>query len=396
MKHFVTYIVKLVDNSKATKQFVKFLEKYSTLPYEVYFLVNNITNKHRKYIVELCNANHDIHFVEMHDNENYLSDIFSEMQGTLVFFTTNSNLITKKSTKSIAWYFKNIDDLGILAPKIYTNPLDDLDEKIKEAKQNRKLYKRISENIIVDGVDKECFILNEKILTDRKLLSLIDNKNISLDDIFKTIEKENYKIKLAKDVIMLSLSLSAKKMEDESSNDDKLDIQENTELVETAENKEIENKIDIKEKLNYYKNLVNSQQDVISNYEKAKNMLQNKNYEHALGYLIYATEKYLIDLSVKNIELKDLYSLAGQISLYLEEPKLSLYFFEEELKLEDNSSRACEGLADALILNNEVLKAKYMYQWAVKCDPQNINAKNKLARLNNLLGLPEEDITEEL
>jgi len=37
-----------------------------------------------------------------------------------------------------------------------------------------------------------------------------------------------------------------------------------------------------------------------------------------------------------------------------------------------------------------------MYQWAVKCDPQNINAKNKLARLNNLLGLPEEDITEEL
>lgn len=426
MKQFLTVIVNLVDNLKATKQFIKFLEKYSTIPFEVFFVANNISNKHEKFIREICSSNSDIYYVDANLDNNYLSEILSDMQGTIILFTDNNYLLTKKATKSLNWYFKHIDDVGILVPSIVNCDIENIDEKIAEAKQNRKFYKHISENIKASDINLNCFFMNEKILGEREVLGIIDDKKISISDIVNIVDKLDYQKILAKDVIFISICKDINNVKDDEERVTNLDknekitsfnskIQESDNELSKSKNfdKEDNNTDDIDEEIEQefqstiptqeeidrdlakYKKLVLAESDVHANYEKAKNMLQNKNYEQALGYLIYATEKYLIDFSVKNIELKDLYSLAGQISLYLEEPKLSLYFFEEELKLEDNSSRACEGLADALILNNEVLKAKYMYQWAVKCDEQNINARNKLARLNSLLGLPEDDITEE-
>jgi hypothetical protein len=393
MKQFITFIVNLVDNSKSTKQFLKYVQKYCSLPFEIFFIYNEINTKHLKLLYEITNANNDIHALDTKEYKNVLSEILSEMQGTVIIYTTNSYLPTKKFTKNLSWYLKNNPNISIIQPTFIPATQDNIKEQLDNAKAQRKLYKHFADTIKIDNISKDCFIFNEKILTKKNLLALIDNKTITIDEILNECTKPEFTIIHSKDIIFLELS-----KQNITANEDKDFTTKHVETDDTIQSLEeelppIANNYEVLKQ--EYKNRFKPEIDVISNYEKAKNKLQNREYDNALTYLIHALDVYYNDFSPKQIDLKDLYSLAGQVALHLNKPELALHFFEEELKLEDNSSRACEGLADAFILMDEPIKAKIMLQWAYKCDNENLSARNKLNKINTLLGLEENDITVE-
>ncbi|MGD8777576.1 MAG: tetratricopeptide repeat protein [Ignavibacteria bacterium] len=65
--------------------------------------------------------------------------------------------------------------------------------------------------------------------------------------------------------------------------------------------------------------------------------------------------------------------------------------FTKALNIDSNSSQACAGLGEVLYLEGQDKESKTMYEWAVKNNPNNNYAVAGLAKLNRMMGKPEND-----
>ena len=63
------------------------------------------------------------------------------------------------------------------------------------------------------------------------------------------------------------------------------------------------------------------------------------------------------------------------------------HFFERALYDEPDSSDACAGLAEVFYLSGKSKEAKTMFEWAVIYNPGNIFARERILKLNAVLGL---------
>lgn len=91
------------------------------------------------------------------------------------------------------------------------------------------------------------------------------------------------------------------------------------------------------------------------------------------------------------ISKQDLFNLAGNLALALNDLQKAQNYFEQELQLCPSSSNACLGLGKVLFAQNQFEAAKTMFEWAVKNDPENTNAIDALSEINNLLGIEIEN-----
>ncbi len=110
--------------------------------------------------------------------------------------------------------------------------------------------------------------------------------------------------------------------------------------------------------------------------------------ENKLNYA-YTNIKHVIDnYHVENVKtnLDELNNLAGKICLSQDNFETARIHFERALTINPNSPLACEGLAEIFYLEG-LYKSKTMYEWAVKNDPQNQQATEKLQNVNSLLGI---------
>lgn len=81
-----------------------------------------------------------------------------------------------------------------------------------------------------------------------------------------------------------------------------------------------------------------------------------------------------------------LFNLAGLNNLGLKNFESAKRYFEEELKLNPNSSTACFGLGELFYLSENYDGAKLMYEWAVANDSSNSAAKSRLEDVNKIFG----------
>ncbi|MBN1301174.1 MAG: glycosyltransferase [Melioribacteraceae bacterium] len=93
------------------------------------------------------------------------------------------------------------------------------------------------------------------------------------------------------------------------------------------------------------------------------------------------------------IKLTEVLNLAGKVSYYNGEYDESKLYYEEELKINPESSTACQGLGEVFYAMGKTEESKTMFEWAVKNNLQNNDARKGLAEVNFKLGLPENDNT---
>lgn len=122
------------------------------------------------------------------------------------------------------------------------------------------------------------------------------------------------------------------------------------------------------------------------------------------AYSFYDAEDYIGSLNkleqvIKKLDLTDpeilksefigkIFNLAGLANLGLKNTDSAIKYFEEELKLNPESSSACYGLGMAFYTTHNYESAKTMFEYAVANDHQ--KSKSKLAEVNSFLGLVPE------
>ncbi|MDQ7817356.1 MAG: glycosyltransferase [Melioribacteraceae bacterium] len=93
------------------------------------------------------------------------------------------------------------------------------------------------------------------------------------------------------------------------------------------------------------------------------------------------------------ITYEELLNLGGNISLANNNLDRAAEYFETELTENSNSSSACLGLGQVLLINEQYEQSKVMFEWAVRYDHSNEHAIKFLAEVNEKLGLEVNHIT---
>lgn len=89
--------------------------------------------------------------------------------------------------------------------------------------------------------------------------------------------------------------------------------------------------------------------------------------------------------------LQSLFNLLGNLHLHKNDLMNAHQYFAEELKLNPESSRACFGLAQTFLAGEMYNEAKTMFEWAVHHNSDNTEAVNGLIKVNELLGLENDN-----
>lgn len=125
-------------------------------------------------------------------------------------------------------------------------------------------------------------------------------------------------------------------------------------------------------------------------FRRVRVHIADKELKFALFEIESAIEAYS-EGDAATISKQDLFNLAGNLALALNDLQKAQNYFEQELQLCPSSSNACLGLGKVLFAQNQFEAAKTMFEWAVKNDPSNTNAVNALSEINNLLGIEIEN-----
>jgi len=124
------------------------------------------------------------------------------------------------------------------------------------------------------------------------------------------------------------------------------------------------------------------------NFESVQSFLAKRDIASALEAIEFAIKQFADSANKKyNIEYSDLLDIAGNLALGNNNPDLAQKYFEEELNLIPTSSTACTGLGKVFYTQKDYDKAKIMFEWGVKNNPDNTDAVESLNKLNTFLGL---------
>lgn len=118
-------------------------------------------------------------------------------------------------------------------------------------------------------------------------------------------------------------------------------------------------------------------------------LFMNKNF--AASLLKISEADMLLAASPVDELISSVENLKGFNYLGLNDTNTARKCFETSLNINPKSSQACAGLGEIFYLNNKDDEAKTMYEWAAVNDGRNQFAVNGLAKVNAMLGLPEND-----
>ena len=112
---------------------------------------------------------------------------------------------------------------------------------------------------------------------------------------------------------------------------------------------------------------------------------EDKDYKHGLEELskaIKSFDKYEHE-NYDKFNFTDLLNLAGNTALLINETEFANDYFKKELEINPNSSRACTGLGEVFLKADLLENSKTMFEWALKNDPLNKEAFEKLILIND-------------
>lgn len=135
---------------------------------------------------------------------------------------------------------------------------------------------------------------------------------------------------------------------------------------------------------------VSNPNSIDENIERIQSLLARQDLAAALNVIELTLKQYSESTVNKyNIEYYDLLDIAGNLALGNNKPELAQKYFEEELNLVPTSSTACTGLGKVFFTEEKYEHAKIMFEWGAKNNPENNDAVESLAMINNFLGLEE-------
>lgn len=125
----------------------------------------------------------------------------------------------------------------------------------------------------------------------------------------------------------------------------------------------------------------------------AYDLFENKNFDATLAKIDQAEKILVENLDEIKIQkaLTSLYNLRGFAYLSLNNIAKAKEAYEKALNINPNSSQACAGLGEVLFLTNKDDEAKRMFEYAVSYEPLNQFAIAGLKKVNQSLGLLEND-----
>lgn len=146
----------------------------------------------------------------------------------------------------------------------------------------------------------------------------------------------------------------------------------------------------VESKLEKFENKDNKHALLEDTIQVAYALFAEKEYSHSLQKLEQC-ENLAIELNLDNKDmLTSLRNFKGFNLLGLNELELAKKAFESALEINPNSSQACAGLGEMYYLLELDDQSKAMYEWGVKNNPSNQFAISGLAKINKLLGKPED------
>ncbi|MEW6507364.1 MAG: glycosyltransferase [Bacteroidota bacterium] len=122
----------------------------------------------------------------------------------------------------------------------------------------------------------------------------------------------------------------------------------------------------------------------IKYFERTKVHIEDNELEIAEKSIYQSLNNF--DYTNSLITYTDLLNLAGNISLANNNLETAAAYFEKELTEDSNSSSACLGLGQVLMLNDQPVQAKIMFEWAIRYNSNNQHAIKFLAEINAKLG----------
>lgn len=127
----------------------------------------------------------------------------------------------------------------------------------------------------------------------------------------------------------------------------------------------------------------------------AYDLFETKNFNETLSKIDKAEKLLVENLDEIKIQkaLTSLYNLRGFAYLSLNNIAKAKEAYEKALNINPSSSQACAGLGEVLFLSNKDEEAKRMFEYAVSHEPLNQFAISGLKKVNQGLGLPENDNT---
>ena len=126
-------------------------------------------------------------------------------------------------------------------------------------------------------------------------------------------------------------------------------------------------------------------------FTQAFELFEKQKYSESINKLANA-ENLLTDPENDSF-ISSIENLKGFNYVGLHEKETARECFLKALNINPSSSQACSGLAELFYLDCRYTEAKTMFEWAVKNNRENKGAVEGLAKVNQILKLPENDNT---
>ena len=394
----VSIIVPVYNNIRYTKEFVDSLFSSTEVQLELIIVDNASTDETPEFLAQLKNTKADIKIISNKENLGFPASI---NQGILnaaanyILIANNDIVLTSGWLERIIEVAESDNKIGIVGP--ISNEVSGLQKdtqanynSIDDMHRYASLVKEKNKNEVMEfpRVAFLCTLIKKEVI---EKIGGLDERfspgNYEDDDFCLRAQLNGFKTVIAKDVFIHHYGSKSFKANGE---------------IEYAARLEVNKKIFIEKwgaspddiwikgsAFNHTKNLlvpINANR-FIQYFDNARLLISEKEYKLALENLEKAIQNYNTTQSDNSIPLTDVYNLAANISLFVNDLDSAQKYFEEELKLNPNSSSACFGLGEVFWSVENFDTAKTMYEYAVANDAENLKAQSKLEEVNLILGL---------
>lgn len=392
----ISIIVLTFNGLKYNKEFLTSIDKHTRGSYEVIIVDNASTDGTIDFLKEIQKKHDNYKLILNNENLGFpkaVNQAIKISRGKYYLIANNDIVVTKGWLERMVNVAESDPQIGIVGPISNSVSGVQLDKNafyknISELPAYAAKVRKQNANQLMEfpRVAFLCTLIKREVI---EFIGGLDERfspgNFEDDDFCLRAQLAGYKTIIAKDVFIHhygSKSFTAQGMDKYAQ---RLKINEQIFINKWGANPdEIWIKGKESKKRNYIFPLNNN--PAVEKYERALIYIEEKEFDLALVNLNEAIDNYSSN-SEMDIRYDQLLNLSGNIAIVLGNPEAAKSTFEKELNFNPTSTSACKGLADIFFIKEEYETAKSMYEWAIKNDPDNLKAVNRLSEVNLLLGL---------
>ena len=398
---FVSIIALTYNGLDYTKQFYESLCESDNSDHEIIFIDNASTDKTKEYLESISTNSKDVKVIFNDLNLGFPAAVNQGIQaakGRYILIANNDIVFTEGWLERLIEVAESDSKIGIVGP--ISNEVSGVQKDkvacyktIDEMHLYAKQVKEKNKNSILQfpRVAFLCTLIKREVFDK---IGGLDERftpgNFEDDDFCLRAQLADYKTVIAQDVFIHHYGSKSFKANGEKKYFDGLKVNHRIFINKWGADPD---EIWLKQKsFNHKRSLfISIDNDEFKKYfERASKHIQDKEYDLALNTLELSLEKYeSSEKASSTISIEDLFILTANISLVVKDLKKAKSHFEEALKFNPSSSEACFGLGQVFYQAEMYEESKSMFEWAVKNNPEYVNAFEALKSVNEILTLPQ-------